>query len=696
MSKPLRFPTVEIKLAKSVVVASLALKIPQGPDLTAPLIFDTLLVDNIDSDAAPELILPAFGGPYASLVGFNAPVWVMDVNTDSLSNLQTLTYQSSRRALTLDLTYGEKALVFPAFTDVWPMTAPGTLFLPADKGYQKVTLNQLQSHGPSSGVLAAGGPQYVLIPAQWSDNSSKSGGLWMARLNSAETDLIYTYLGPINGQDIGSSGSSVIPATARSGAYIFLGQSYSNGSQRSDLIVPIKTLPDGTPLIDTGRSLQIFNDYWNIPENRAIAQQYPQVQTYDLNNPQEQSDYSHVVTAETADLNGDGLPDVISAHAYRDPSTNLMMLVPYIQMPDGTFKQEAASSFFDFEISENVPYRLFVQDLNHDGHVDLVFASQMWDSSYPTSSSAGVYLNDGLGHFVRAATDTSLIDLLQRSQVAVVESISGPQIVRINARFDLADPVAHVELLGTQLNASGPYGLDPATRGAPGFNEWFYLHQNADVATLVSAGAWATGLEHYLQVGMKEGRAAFAPGTNISGTAGIDTVIYADARRLHATKMNQDSLEVVHDSRTDHLTSIERLRFTDTFSAFDLLGNAGSTAKLLGATFGKASIANKYLVGIGLHMLDGGMSYTDLMGAVINAVLGSSASNSAVVELLYTNVIGSAPSVNDLAFFTDWLDKGIYTKASFGVLAADTELNIVNVGLVGLASTGLEYTPYVA
>jgi serralysin len=90
------------------------------------------------------------------------------------------------------------------------------------------------------------------------------------------------------------------------------------------------------------------------------------------------------------------------------------------------------------------------------------------------------------------------------------------------------------------------------------------------------------------------------------------------------------------------------------------------------------------------------MGYSDLMGAVINAILGSSASNAAAVDLLYTNVVGVAPSANDLAFFTDWLDKGIYTKASFGVLAADTDLNIVNVGLVGLASTGLEYTPYVA
>ena len=171
-----------------------------------------------------------------------------------------------------------------------------------------------------------------------------------------------------------------------------------------------------------------------------------------------------------------------------------------------------------------------------------------------------------------------------------------------------------------------------------------------------------------------------------------------DGRSDDGTRVNGHSIQDTVQSRDgkDFLIEVERLEFIDTSLALDIAGNAGSTAKLLGATFGKASIDNKNLVGIGLHMLDGGMSYSDLMGTVINAVLGSTASNAAVVELLYTNVIGSAPSVNDLAFFTDWLDKGIYTKASFGVLAADTELNIVNVGLVGLASSGLEYIPYVA
>ena len=227
------------------------------------------------------------------------------------------------------------------------------------------------------------------------------------------------------------------------------------------------------------------------------------------------------------------------------------------------------------------------------------------------------------------------------------------------------------------------------TPAANTFNEVTRLVEQTSAKLSLQVQGTASN-DHFLNTDASE---------TIDGSFGVDTFLvrknYAANEILKSSNIIQ--FEYADSSQaSDTLTNVERLQFNDLSIAYDVSGHAGSTAKLLGATFGKASIANKNLVGIGLHMLDGGTSYSDLMGTVINAVLGSTASNAAVVELLYTNVIGSAPSANDLAVFTDLLDKGIYTKASFGVLAADTELNIVNVGLVGLASTGLEYTPYVA
>ncbi len=141
----------------------------------------------------------------------------------------------------------------------------------------------------------------------------------------------------------------------------------------------------------------------------------------------------------------------------------------------------------------------------------------------------------------------------------------------------------------------------------------------------------------------------------------------------------------------DTLVSVERIRFADANVAIDMSGAAGTTAKILGAVFGKTEVSNNVYVGIGLQLLDGGMSYLDLMQLALNAQLGVGASNAAVVNLLYTNVVGTPPPAGELAFYQGLLDSGAHTQASLGVLAADTALNTTNINLVGLAQTGVEY-----
>ena len=80
------------------------------------------------------------------------------------------------------------------------------------------------------------------------------------------------------------------------------------------------------------------------------------------------------------------------------------------------------------------------------------------------------------------------------------------------------------------------------------------------------------------------------------------------------------------------------------------------------------------------------------MQLAIDAALGTNATNhTAVVDLLYGNVVGFAPSLADEAHFVELLDSGVHTVASIGIMAADTVLNEVNVNLVGLSKTGLEY-----
>jgi Ca2+-binding RTX toxin-like protein len=140
----------------------------------------------------------------------------------------------------------------------------------------------------------------------------------------------------------------------------------------------------------------------------------------------------------------------------------------------------------------------------------------------------------------------------------------------------------------------------------------------------------------------------------------------------------------------DTLTFVERIQFTDRSFALDLDGNAGNTAKIIGAVLGKAALRNPTYVGIGLSYLDKGMSYSDLGALALNAV--GAATNDAIVSTLWLNVIGSPASALDKAPFIKMLADGM-KAGDLVALAADTALNTSNINLVGLAQSGIEYIP---
>lgn len=109
----------------------------------------------------------------------------------------------------------------------------------------------------------------------------------------------------------------------------------------------------------------------------------------------------------------------------------------------------------------------------------------------------------------------------------------------------------------------------------------------------------------------------------------------------------------------------------------DIDGHAGTAAKVLGAVFGRSAVTNSEYAGIGISLLDGGMSYEQLMGLAINARLGASASHREIVEFLYTNVVGVGPSLGEREQFEGLLGNGTFSVAALGVLAADTDLDMV-------------------
>ncbi len=65
---------------------------------------------------------------------------------------------------------------------------------------------------------------------------------------------------------------------------------------------------------------------------------------------------------------------------------------------------------------------------------------------------------------------------------------------------------------------------------------------------------------------------------------------------------------VYFDSANANIFNIERIGFSDSKLALDIDGNAGTTAKILGAFLG-AGYQRADLVGVGLDLLDSGTTY---------------------------------------------------------------------------------------
>ena len=181
----------------------------------------------------------------------------------------------------------------------------------------------------------------------------------------------------------------------------------------------------------------------------------------------------------------------------------------------------------------------------------------------------------------------------------------------------------------------------------------------------------------------------------LDGGAGIDLARYAGQRAestLHKTATGWSVASALDG--TDMLVNVERLKFSGISVALDLSGNAGTVAKILGAVFGREAVSNEGYVGIGLYYLDSGMSYETLVQLAIDVRLGAGASHRAIVDLLYTNVVGSSPLDADRDHFVGLLDRGEFTVAGLGVMAADLDINQNNIDLVGLSQQGLEFVPY--
>jgi hypothetical protein len=356
-----------------------------------------------------------------------------------------------------------------------------------------------------------------------------------------------------------------------------------------------------------------------------------------------------ILDVKAINLNGDTLPDLMLA-VTNGGETNYYK-TPYIQLlindGNGHFHDETSTRLPQSLVgSTHWIMSLSSVDFNHDGQSDILATSA------GVSVSSTAYLNRGDGTFSKywesgLGGKSIAMDVNNDGMSDIVTAYGSSIVVNQNNL-----PNNHIY----KANFGGDSLLGSSSA------DKFYNGQGNDI---------------------------------LNGSGGVDTLISPSSRSNYLVTKSSTGFTLKESSGiygTDSVINFERLQFSNGALALDINGNAGTIVKILGAVAGKQSLANKEYVGVGLDLLDKGMSYSEL-GALALKAVGLTTSDQ-IVTTLWTNIVGSAPSAAEKAPFIEMLENG-FSRGEFVKLAAETPLNSTNIDLVGLAQTGIEYLPIV-
>ena len=189
---------------------------------------------------------------------------------------------------------------------------------------------------------------------------------------------------------------------------------------------------------------------------------------------------------------------------------------------------------------------------------------------------------------------------------------------------------------------------------------------------------------------------------DVTGTAGIDTYTMGGASTEYTVTKTADNVKLAStlvNNMEFNLADHERVVFTDKAIAYDAAGRAGDVYALLAAALGTADVTAAY-EGIGIYLADAGWTNKQLATALLatdtyKADAGG-VSDETFIKHVYKNVTGTTATLADVTALTNWMNGNHYSQADVLVIASELPAFETAIGLVGLATTGIEYTPVVA
>ena len=188
---------------------------------------------------------------------------------------------------------------------------------------------------------------------------------------------------------------------------------------------------------------------------------------------------------------------------------------------------------------------------------------------------------------------------------------------------------------------------------------------------------------------------------DVTGTTGVDTYTMGGASTEYTITKTAGNVELdstlvsnIEFNLADH----ERVVFTDKAIAYDAAGRAGDVYALLAAALGTADVTKAY-TGIGIKLADAGWTNKELATALLATDTyktdAGGVSNETFIKHVYKNVFGTDATLTQVTDYTAWMANSNLSQADVLVAASDLAAFETTIGVVGLATTGIEYTPVV-
>ena len=186
---------------------------------------------------------------------------------------------------------------------------------------------------------------------------------------------------------------------------------------------------------------------------------------------------------------------------------------------------------------------------------------------------------------------------------------------------------------------------------------------------------------------------------DVTGTTEVDTYTVGGTSTEFTIAKTDNKIALASTLATSvniTLADHERIVFSDKAIAYDAAGRAGDVYALLAAALGTADVTKAY-TGIGIKLADGGWTNKELASALLATDVyktdAGGVSNETFIKHVYKNVMGTNATLAEVTSYTTWMTSNSYTQSDVLVMASELASFETAIGLVGLATTGIEYTP---